>query len=628
MAENETSTEKTFSNHFWGKEDAGYEALTAKMNSTKKTYEELKALYSIRASLHEDYSKKLMKHVKVGMGREETGTLRALISTAHQELETTATTHLDLAHKIRSHLELPLDNFILEQKDKRRLIQTNVEKAHRNKQLHVTHVTRASEKYEAECARNNTLETQMSVAGQREAERIKQKIERSTQDIKTLDDEYKNACLKLAETTALWNTEWKTACDRYQDMEEKRIDFIHQSITAYTNVLRGFSEKEQKSYEKFQKPLEECNAEQDIITFIQEKGTGPMIPDPPEYVNYYDDPVKTLPTYAEANFTDYKAIQATYPAATHSTPTSHASKTDTLRRTMGISSLYDPVAHITRALTKPRVRRKSATVVVAEETATQKTTDTRLGEHKPLLHSTMDSSQEEIGFKKPRPASKPEVEVEDEDELIDPRAQVVFSIGSNMFNIDHPSDNDHLSKGLDTKTDKSTTHQHNTRENNEVYDISIRDLLDQLGVSNTDTKKEAEKSTGEGLPLQKMNANEHKVENVVPTTVPDTMPTTVPTAQPDTRNTSINRIGQHEEKTMSDPAHHQKQQDGIIFWARALYDYNGTQPGDLSFLRGTWIAIVQTDHKDWWWAYTWDDRTNALSKVGGYVARAYLEIIT
>lgn len=49
-------------------------------------------------------------------------TLGELLASAHKELEFTAKSHLDLANKIKVNLELPLDNFILEQKDQRKLV--------------------------------------------------------------------------------------------------------------------------------------------------------------------------------------------------------------------------------------------------------------------------------------------------------------------------------------------------------------------------------------------------------------------------------------------------------------------------------------------------------------------------
>ena len=75
-----------------------------------------------RASLHEDLGKKLTKQTKMELGREETGTLKTLLLSAQKEMEATAQANIELAQKIRSELELSMDNFILEQKDRRKLV--------------------------------------------------------------------------------------------------------------------------------------------------------------------------------------------------------------------------------------------------------------------------------------------------------------------------------------------------------------------------------------------------------------------------------------------------------------------------------------------------------------------------
>jgi hypothetical protein len=43
-----TTEQLSFSNNFWGMKDDGYHALTAKVNSTKRTFDEIKSFYNVR----------------------------------------------------------------------------------------------------------------------------------------------------------------------------------------------------------------------------------------------------------------------------------------------------------------------------------------------------------------------------------------------------------------------------------------------------------------------------------------------------------------------------------------------------------------------------------------------------
>ncbi|KAI9266030.1 hypothetical protein BY458DRAFT_512898 [Sporodiniella umbellata] len=295
-------TDLIFANNFWGLKDEGFQVLTSKMNSNKKTLDEIKAFYGMRASLHEEFGRKLMKFTKSGIGREETGTLYALLSSAHKETEWTAQAHLNLAHILKTRLEVDLDNFILEQKDKRKLTHANIEKVHRYKISSEAYLAKVKEKYESDCAKLYTLQAQLPNTTGRETDRMRQKMERTQHEINIQEQEYRNACVKLADTTDQWNKAWKMTCDTYQGMDKKRLEFLHHSFSMYINVLSTASSQDLESSERFWKALDNYNTEQDIQTFIIEKGTGPKIPEPELFVDYLDDPSKNDNNYTMANF--------------------------------------------------------------------------------------------------------------------------------------------------------------------------------------------------------------------------------------------------------------------------------------------------------------------------------------
>ncbi|KAI8967486.1 hypothetical protein BDF20DRAFT_1004693 [Mycotypha africana] len=302
MAVTITPAEQSFSNNFWGLADEGYYALTEKLNSTKKTFEEVKSFYSLRASLHEEFGRKLLKHAKSGIGSAELGTLHDLLSSANKETERMAETHIHLAQKIKSSLEVDLDAFILEHKDKRKLTQTSVEKAFKLKQNSRSYLTKVKEKYEADCAKVVGMQTQLHSLSGREAERVRQKIERLQQEAKIQEQEYRNACDRVADATVAWNRMWKLACDTYQALERKRLEYIQHSFTKYLELLSFATNQEQQSHERLWNALEQYHPAKDIQTFIQTAATGPHIPEAEIFVDYFDDPQKTFQRYTTAHF--------------------------------------------------------------------------------------------------------------------------------------------------------------------------------------------------------------------------------------------------------------------------------------------------------------------------------------
>ncbi|KAL1935630.1 hypothetical protein VTP01DRAFT_4770 [Rhizomucor pusillus] len=588
-----TVAPKTFANNFWGKDDAGYEVLTHKMNMARKTCEDLKAMYAAKSALHEELGKKIKKQIRSELGREETGTLRDLLDAVHKELEITAQNHFELAQKIKMNLELSLDNFILELKDRRKLMQTNVDKAHRNKQLYTSHVARAKEKYEAECAKQANLENQLQTSAGREADRIRQKLDRCQIEIKTLEKEYRNACSKAAEATAVWNHEWKIACDKFQEMEEKRMDFIHHSLCIYVNILSTATGQDQESYERFWKSLDRCDPKADLQRFIDEKGTGPLIPEPPMYVDYFDDPTKTLPTFQVANFAENessKSSSSTKTAIFASTsdhqssaikqPTKSSSTATTCQRSStAMSDLTQRPIAMHTSVTNNTLKSKP---LPPERNADEDKLVEKFRERRVNLYSKPDISK----IKKPAPANSANA-VEKlpgvDDEAIDPRAKVMFSVGGNIFPVDHAEHQDSVQRRVSKRLGSR-------RKMDEDLNTSIRGLLQELGVVD---------NAGSGY-------------------------------QSLARQTSLNRRGSSRRSTASGnsgvPISKMHLKEPVLAWARAVYDYQGTEPDDLAFSRGTWLAIVNMEHEDWWLAQKWDERTNSLSSVTGYVPHNFVQI--
>ena len=76
----------------------------------------------IRSQIEEDYGERLLKLSQLIVGQSEEGTLSESLSHIPSALETTARAHLDLAQQLKHHLETPLDGFVKEQRDIRRLV--------------------------------------------------------------------------------------------------------------------------------------------------------------------------------------------------------------------------------------------------------------------------------------------------------------------------------------------------------------------------------------------------------------------------------------------------------------------------------------------------------------------------
>lgn len=69
-----------------------------------------------------------------------------------------------------------------------------------------------------------------------EERKNKAKLEKTQIQLASNSAEYEAAIKTLSETTGRWNKEWKSACDKFQDLEEERLDFTKSSLWTYANI--------------------------------------------------------------------------------------------------------------------------------------------------------------------------------------------------------------------------------------------------------------------------------------------------------------------------------------------------------------------------------------------------------
>ena len=119
-----------------------------------------------------------------------------------------------------------------------------------------------------------------------EERKNKSKMEKTQIQMASDSKDYKSAIEVLTETTGRWNREWKQACDKFQDLEEERIDFTKSSLWNFANIASTVCVSDDASCEKIRLSLENCEVEKDISSFISTRGTGQEIPDAPTYIDF------------------------------------------------------------------------------------------------------------------------------------------------------------------------------------------------------------------------------------------------------------------------------------------------------------------------------------------------------
>ncbi|KAM0460803.1 hypothetical protein ACHAO4_001595 [Trichoderma viride] len=299
----------TVANNFWGKDDAGVGPLLDRMVNSKQTCDELKSFYGARASIEDEYARKLMSLSKKTIGTHESGTLKASMDTVRTELEAMAKQHQNIAAQMKTELEEPLAAFAGGIKERRKIVQGTVEKLLKIKVQQTNQVNKTRDKYEQECLKIKGYLAQGHMVMGQEERRNKAKLEKTQISLATSNTEYENAVKVLEETTVRWNREWKAAADKFQDLEEERLDFTKNSLWTYANVASTVCVSDDAACEKIRLSLENMDVGTDIITFINERGTGQEIPEAPKYINFVRGDVHDTNSEASEDENNYTVAQ-------------------------------------------------------------------------------------------------------------------------------------------------------------------------------------------------------------------------------------------------------------------------------------------------------------------------------
>ncbi|KAK7039169.1 formin-binding protein [Paramarasmius palmivorus] len=301
---NGSTSTSDFCNNFWGPNDAGVDVLFARMRGAIRTMDELKNFWKERASIEEDYAKRLARLSKVTLGRDEVGELRTSLDTILLETERQSTFHSTLHNQIKNDLEAQVALFCSKQAHHKKVYTSTIEKQFKQKQTQESYVSKAREKYEQDCMRINSYTAQSTLVQGRDLEKIHYKLERAQQTVQANERDFANFARAFKDTAAKWELDWKTFCDTCQDLEEDRLEFMKDNMWAYANAVSTVCVSDDESCEKMRVSLEQVDTEKEMENFVLDFATGNAIQAPPQFINFNSPDAATShqPSMRPANF--------------------------------------------------------------------------------------------------------------------------------------------------------------------------------------------------------------------------------------------------------------------------------------------------------------------------------------
>lgn len=99
---------------------------------------------TVRASIEDEYARKLLAICRKPLGTCETGSLRSSLDVVRGETEAIAKSHAAIASQMKVELEEPLGAFASGIKERRKIIQNTIERLHKTKMQQTAVVNKVS----------------------------------------------------------------------------------------------------------------------------------------------------------------------------------------------------------------------------------------------------------------------------------------------------------------------------------------------------------------------------------------------------------------------------------------------------------------------------------------------------
>lgn len=305
--------EKSFANFFRSKDSSGFEILSSQNQKGTKTLNSLSIFYKEFQTLENEYSRRFTSLVKkLNISKHEYGgSLQGSLETFQEQCTKIAEAHSLQSRRVNDSLQIPLLELIGERKAREKSLEAKVQQVWLQLSDYKGKCDSKSLKYEKIWKEINTLKSTRLTLDNREAQKLQEKINALKQKMYVIREENYELTRKYNEQLDHWLSLWWDSCNELQVSEEKRIKFLKRSLWEFANIESTFSVEQDQYAENIRSSLQECSAERDIASFINEFQTGDNMLAPLEFIDFANNQSRpvVMETTRKFNINDIPSIR-------------------------------------------------------------------------------------------------------------------------------------------------------------------------------------------------------------------------------------------------------------------------------------------------------------------------------
>ncbi|CEP11864.1 hypothetical protein [Parasitella parasitica] len=261
----------SFIDHFWSKDKSGMDTLLNYMSSTHRDLEMIHQIYVQRSIMENEFGERLLDLYNKYKRQEEDAQqgVSAAYNTVSEELNRTATTHLELSEALADQVAAKCQAKLTEYQELLSKWTVSLNDLYQVRKEKILQLLKIRAQY--------TKEHDISKG-------------KSTPTLEALSklcfgQVYKNMVIKVDEGAQEWNSAWEEACEVMEAMEKDRVEFLKCNVWDYANQMSSTLLVQDECCENIRAQLEKCHAEQEIEKCISLLATGTEIPTTKEYVD-------------------------------------------------------------------------------------------------------------------------------------------------------------------------------------------------------------------------------------------------------------------------------------------------------------------------------------------------------
>lgn len=282
---------------FWNSDinsSDGFDALKSRMRDGRKLCKDIEDYLRQRAKIEAQFAKELQKLARSTTSDiKDEGQLENAWKILKKQTENISAAH-DSAGTDFGKLASEISSFNDEQKQKTKAVEDKITKLHNAAKSSNQKATNAHRTYQQKCrdwesARDALCNAENSVASitPKDMEKIRNKHNKCKEEMEKADSNYKTSIDELKYSQNSWEKETEDGCKVLQDLDEKRIYHLRDSLWKCTNVDSEACVLHDEYSEKVRLSLEQCDVEQEIDEFVKSRSTGSVRPATVPYEDYF-----------------------------------------------------------------------------------------------------------------------------------------------------------------------------------------------------------------------------------------------------------------------------------------------------------------------------------------------------